>query len=154
MLRHGSRRKLAHALEHTQHASVMLPSHPSTTVPAKLTVSQFVVYSVLLCSMTVALYSWCLSQVMRDTVSEPGPQNLMADTPSCATDLHTPSDIETSENKAVPAALAEVEISMVVCCPQTKRLAAPNLCTTAAEAHATRPARTSTRAGMATHESR
>ena len=44
---------------------------------------------------------------MRDTVSVPGPQNLMADTPSRATGLHTPSDIKTSENKAVPAASVE-----------------------------------------------
>merc|ERR1719356_996461 len=132
------------ACELAQQLRVKLPSHPSTTVPARGMVSQLVVYSASLCSMTWALYSWCSLQVMRDRVSFPGPQSLMDLTPPFWIMLHLPSSVVISENSAVPAASSEEDVLMVVCWPQTNLV-----CMTAACAQTRREMMARARTAMA-----
>merc|ERR1719329_1242566 len=72
-----------------QHCSnLKLPTHPSITEPLMSISSQFVVYSVVLCSKTVALYS-IRSQLIREIVSLPGPQNLIFPVMAIPTGWHT-----------------------------------------------------------------
>merc|ERR1719356_36334 len=132
------------ACELAQQLRVKLPIHPSTTVPARGMVSQLVVYSASLCSMTCALYSWCSLQVMRDKVSLPGPQSLTDLTLPDWIMLHLPSSVVISENSAVPAASSEEDVLIVVCWPQTNLV-----CITAACAQPRRARTTSARKAIA-----
>merc|ERR1719471_1001863 len=105
-----------------QHAKLMLPRNPLAWVPDKLMVSQLVVYSEALCSTVVALCPWRSEQVIREMVSEPGPQNFTAVTDASWMSVHCPSTMDTSPNNAVPAASVLEVIDTVVCCPHTKPL--------------------------------
>merc|ERR1719277_166759 len=98
-----------------QHFSDKLPNHPAATVPTSEMVSQFVVYSDAACSYVTALCVCRSEQVMRETVREPGPQNLIAVTVLDATKEHSPSTMLTSPNCAVPAASVLDDVETVVC---------------------------------------
>merc|ERR1719389_971589 len=58
-------------------------------------------------------------QVMRESSNEPGPQNFSDVTLSDWDMTHSPSEVVTSDHKAVPAAFSLVDRLSVVCWPHT-----------------------------------